>query len=175
MVEIIPKKEKKTPSLINILFYLSLLLLIITIGGYFALDYLQKDLERERVNFEKRITEKETPERKVLEKKIKEYQKRINDLSILLNAHQRSSSFFPFLEKLSHPKVFFSNLDLNLSNYEASLGGQTDNFQILGQQFLIFKTEKSIKSVNLTKISIGEEGKVEFTFKLSLDPQIFKF
>jgi len=57
---------------------------------------------------------------------------------------------------------------------EAILFGQTENFSTLEQQISILKLKKEIKDINLSSISIGKEGKVDFTLNLSLDPAIFK-
>lgn len=173
-IEIIPKKtEAKLPA-VNILFYLSLILLIIFVLSYFVLGYFQKKSAKTLQNIEDIISQKETSEAKALKKKIFGYQEKIEVVASLLTSHQLSRNFFTRLEDLSCPKVFFSNLDLDVGKSQVSLSGQTESFEALGQQLLIFKKGEFIKDVNLTKVSIGKEGEIEFTIELSFDPQIFK-
>ncbi|MCJ7786741.1 hypothetical protein MUP06_00800 [Patescibacteria group bacterium] len=172
-IEIIPKKtEAKLPA-VNILFYLSLILLIIFALSYFVLGYFQKKSAKTLQDIEDIISQKETSA-KALKEKIFGYQEKIEVVASLLTSHQLSRNFFTRLEDLSCPKVFFSNLDLDVGKSQVSLSGQTESFEALGQQLLIFKKGEFIKDVNLTKVSIGKEGEIEFTIELSFDPQIFK-
>lgn len=172
-IEIIPKKtEAKLPA-VNILFYLSLILLIIFALSYFVLGYFQKKSAKTLQDIEDIISQKETSA-KALKEKIFGYQEKIEVVASLLTSHQLSRNFFTRLEDLSCPKVFFSNLDLDVGKSQASLSGQTESFEALGQQLLIFKKGEFIKDVNLTKVSIGKEGEIEFSIELSFDPQMFK-
>lgn len=173
-IEIIPKKVEAKLPIVNILFYVFLILLIISVLSYFILGYFQKKSARTLENIEDIISQKETPEVKALEKRIFGYQKKIEMIDSLLTSHQLSRNFFTFLENLSSPKIFFSKLDLNVEKLEASLSGQAESFEGLGQQLLIFRKGEFIKDVNLTKVSIGKEGEIEFTIELSFDPQLFK-
>jgi len=175
-IEIIPKKaEAKPATLLNFLFYFSLILLIIAILGYFSLFLLQKNSKKMLQKIEEKTAEKGTPEEKALEEKALLYQKKIDDFSNLINAHQSNLKFFDSLESLTHPKVFFSKANLKIREGNISLSGVTDNFEILGQQFLIFQKENFINNVNLSKVSIGKEGKIEFTIEVSFRPGQFKY
>jgi len=173
-IEIIPKKiEAKLPA-VNILFNLSLILLIIFVLSYFVLGYFQKKSARTLQNIENIISQEETSEVKALKKKVFGYQEKIEEVASLLTSHQLSRNFFTRFENLSSPKIFFSKLDLDVGKLQASLSGQAENFEALGQQLSIFKKGEFIKDVNLTKVSIGKEGEIEFTVELSFDPQMFK-
>jgi len=173
-IEIIPKKaEAKLPAT-NILFSLSLILLIILVLSYFMVGYFQKRSVNTLQNIENIISQKETAELKALNKKIFGYQEKINMISSLLASHKMSRDFFTRLEDLTSPKVFFSKLDLDTEKDQLSLSGRTESFESLGQQLLIFKKGEFVKSVNLTKTSIGKEGEIEFTIDIYFDSQIFK-
>ena len=175
-IEIIPKKiETKLPTLLNILFYFALILLIISLLSLLALFLFQKNSKKILQNIEEKIAEKGTPEERALEGKIILYQKKINDFSDLLNSHQANLKFFTSFEGLTHPKIFFSKVDLKISEGKVILSGTAENFEVLGQQFLIFKKENFIKNINLTKISIGEEGEIDFSLELTFEPEKFKY
>jgi len=174
-VEIIPKKTEAEFPLVNILLYFSLILLLGSASSLLVLDHYQKKSEKDLQHIESLIAEKETPEGKALEQEVLRYKEKIDRVAPLLASHQKSSAFFSYFEKLSHPKVTFSSLSLNLKENRASLVGTTENFQTLEQQLHVLKKEKSIKNVNLSGISIGEEGKIGFSLDLLLDPQIFKY
>lgn len=176
VIEIIPKKEElRPPSLLSVLFYFSLVLLIISLFVGLLLFLFQKNSVKTLQNIEESLAQKGTPEEKVMEEKVLLGQKKVNDFGSLINLHQSNLKFFTFLEKLTHPKVFFSKVDLKIGKGYISLSGTAENFEALGQQILIFKKEKLIKNVNLLKISGSPQGKIEFTVGLTFDPQEFRY
>lgn len=174
MVEIIPKKIPKIPQWGNILFYLSLALLIFSISSYFVLDNSFKERKNKLAELEEVLLKGRTAEDNVLENEILISQKKINDFSQLIEKYSKASGIFVFLQEKSHPQVFFSKFNLDLQKSQITLSGQTQSFKTLGQQLLIFKEEEIVRSANLEAISMNREGKVGFNLSLFLDPKIFK-
>lgn len=174
-IEIIPKKAVKLYPWQNYLFYICIFLLLCSIIGYFSLNYLIKKSEQKLQETEEAIVKAKGPERMVLEEELKEFREKIDDFTPLLLSHQKSSNFFSFLEKNTHPQVLFTELKLNTKGNQVELSGQTDNFQILGQQLLIFQKTEFIRNLKLAKVEIGKEGKIEFTFDFSLTPKLFNW
>ncbi len=174
MVEIIPKPIEKAPGGQKILFYFSTLFLIGVIASYFVLSSFQKKSQGELQNLEAMIAKGRTPEMVSLEKGILYYQRKIKDFSQIIDQHIFISKFFTLLEKKTHPKVFFSKIDLNSKDLRVNLSGETDSFFDLGQQFLILDSEPLFGSPNLSKVSISKKGKIEFELNFSPDPKIFK-
>lgn len=174
MVEIIPKSTEKIPLWREILFYLSIILLLITISSYFILDHRLKNSEKVLANLRERLALEKTAEEIALEKEISSWQKKIEDFGKLIREHIFSSNFYTFLERVCHPQVFFSKSELIPANGKAILDGQAENFIVLSQQISILKSKKEIKNLNLSKVEIGKEGKINFTLNLSLDPILFK-
>ena len=175
MVEIIPKPAAKLPSSQNILFYFSALLLLLAVLGYLVLDfYLIDNAEKTKKELETTLAEGKTAEQIGLEKELSDYEKKIKDFSVLINRHVFSSTAFEFIEKNTHPRVWFSKLDLGPKEGQVNLLGQTESFVTLHQQVRIFKGNSSIKGINLDKIAIGKEGRIDFNLVLTLDPGLFK-
>ena len=175
-IEIIPKKaEIKNITLVGIVFHISLILLIATVLISVLLFVLQINLNRNIVSVAEKINAIGTSEELALEKKVILIQKKINDFEALLNSHWSNAKFFTNLENLTHPKISFSEADLQIGRGRAVLSGTTDNFEILGQQFLIFEKEDYIKGVNLLKTSINKDGKIEFVFETLFDSAKFKY
>jgi len=177
-IEIIPKTKTKKVSFLGIVFYFSLLLLLVFLISYFALNVYQKRLESELTNIKKDL--EKTPDEKALEEEIfgseknVGYQQKIKDFSVLLNAHKLPVNFFNFLEENTHPKVWFSKFNLDLEKNLLDTSGYADNFEVLGQQALIFKRQDFIKNINLSGASLAKDGKVNFDLQLTIDPKIFK-
>lgn len=139
-----------------------------------VLNFLQKKWEIYRQDLEEKIDKGKTPEITALEKEVFNDQKKIKAFPPLLSEHVFSTKFFQFLEEKVHPKVFFSQINLNSKEVKVSLSGQTDNFLTLGQQLLIFEKEPLVESLNLSQISLSKEGKVNFVSDLKLNKEIFK-
>lgn len=174
MVEIIPKPTAKFPPWQNILYYLSVVLLIAGILTFFTLNHFIKKTETELKALEETLTKEKTAEEIALEKTVFDYQKKIQDFFVLINQHRYSWKFFDFFQGVCHPQVWFPKFTLNLKEYRVLVSGQTDSFSILAQQLLILQEEEKILGVELPQVSIGKEGKIDFLLNLSFDPKIVK-
>lgn len=176
MVEIIPKKSiAKLPSSQNIFFYLVALVIFLVILGYFFVEfYMIAGAERRLENVEDALEKTKTEEHARLEKELSDYEKKIEYFSILLNRHVFFSRTFNFIEDNTHPDVWFSEFRLIPGEGEIRLSGQTDNFVNLHQQVRILKDNNSVKNLNLSKIAIGREGRVNFDLGLTLDLGLLK-
>ena len=173
VIQIIPKQQEKSLSLENILFYFSVVLLLVVLASYFILNnFLQKTEKDIQLLDEKLAASSASPEA-ALEREVLNYQKKINDFSSLLASHKYSSQVFFLIESVTHPKVTFSSFALNVGGQSIALPGVTDSFQTLDQQLFILKNEKLIKNVELSGISFAKDGKISFDLNLVLDPQIF--
>jgi uncharacterized membrane protein YciS (DUF1049 family) len=172
--ELIPKEKLKTPSLVNSLFYLSLILLIILGACYFGLRFKISSLKSQIDETKDKVAKIKTEGDKETEKQVLGYEKKIKDFSELFNEHKVISSFLEFLEDSTHQKVSFSELSLKTETAEAILGGETEDFKTLGEQILYLKGKELVKGLNLSNIALGKEGEIIFTINLSLDPKVFK-
>jgi hypothetical protein len=175
MVEIIPKPIEKIPFRRRILSNFSIIFLIGVVIVYFILVSLQKKSEIRLQDIEKALAQTKSPQVLSLEKEILSYQQKIKKFFPLLQAHVLTSKTFEFLEKNTHPKVFFSKINLNSKDSTVILFGQTDSFFTLGQQLLIFEKESLVENLNLSEVSIGKEGRAWFILNLSLNPKIFQY
>lgn len=182
-IEIIPKEKTKKISWQNIVAGILIAIGVVLMASYFGLSFYQKKLNNKLADVTKKL--ERTPSESSLEKEISVYQEKIRDFGSLLNAHQYTTNLFTFLEKLTHPRIWFSTFgfssdknvpDKNVpdKNVLVDISGQADNFEDLGRQALIFEKQEFIKNVKLSDVSVGREGKMEFEFQLTIDPQILK-
>lgn len=171
MVEIIPKKISKSPCWLSILFYLSIFFLLITIVGFFLLRSSIDKGEEQLASIEAAFYNIRNEENLELEKKVLKGSDKIRNFSILSSAHLKPSSIFPLIEKVTHPLVWFSSFNFSTKDGALSLGGQAENFEVLGQEVIILREEESIKNVDLKNISTDKEGKISFTVSFSLNSE----
>jgi len=175
VVEIIPRKAVPVPLWQKILFYCLITLILGTVLSYFILGYSQKKSLERLQNLEEIITEEKTPQKIALEKEILNYQRKINNFTLILDYHPLSSKFFSFIQKTIHPNVRYSQVNLNLKESLAVVSGQAETFSALGQQLQILKRSpfNVLEDVALSRISLGRGGKVEFVLTFSFNPSFF--
>lgn len=173
MVEIIPKKIS-TPHWINYLFYLSLILLIVSFVSYLFLNYALTKSQVSLQEIKDVLAEKETPERVSLENEILTSKQKIQNFSEITNQYLVSSKIFDFFQENCHPKVYFKSFNLISSSGLVAVSGETDSFKSLGQQELIFINNPVIKEAVLSNVSMGKEGVISFSFSVYFKAEIFK-
>ncbi len=174
MVELIPKHARKETPWQKIFLYsvAGFLALVLLASG--ALFYLENKSQAELQQLEGEIAQVGTPAEKQLEREVFGTEKQISDFAKIFKAHQKPSRLFPLLEENCHPQVWFSLFELNMENRQVQLAGHTLNFRTLGEQLAIFRQQEMIKEINLTDLSIGEEGQTDFSLSLVISPEIFK-
>jgi hypothetical protein len=175
MVELIPKLGRhRALPIHNVLFYAALAVLVLVVAAYILLIYLESRASVSLHDLEGQITQVGTPAERQMERNVFATERKINDFSKIIEAHQKPSRFFPFLEAIVHPQVWFSNLELSVETNSLQLRGQTLNFRTLGEQLEVLRSQEMIREIRLADLSIGEAGYTDFSVGLTLDPIIFK-
>lgn len=173
-MEIIPKETPKIPPWLDILFYLSAGLLIFVFISYFLVLQSIKASEKSQEEIQKKL-DAETTKSAQLKTEILRYQKKINDFSSVIKGHLETSNIFGFMEKQCHPRVWFNDFSLNTREGKVAISGEAQSFQALGQQMIIFRNEKTIKSATLDSISMEKGGTIGFKVSIALDPSTLIF
>ncbi|MDO8424540.1 MAG: hypothetical protein Q7S70_01195, partial [bacterium] len=151
-----------------------LALLAASILSFFLLDRSLRNSESSLKNLEETLTREKTPKEATLERDILSLQKKIKNFSQLFSRHSYPSKAFDFVESVTHPEVWISQVSLDARESKVVASGETESFTTLGQQLLILEKNPQIKSFLLSSLSIGKKGRVDFTLNISLDPKIFK-
>lgn len=171
-IEIVPKPKIEKATWANVLLAISIVLLLALAISYFYFYRSSGKLSQD-IQEKEKVLEK-TPSEKVLEEKLLLTEEKINNFGQLLSSHQKPLNIFNFLEEACHPDVWFSNFNFDTMKREATISGQAGSFIALGQQLLILKELENLKDINLSKISLGEEGEVDFALQLIFESQILK-
>ena len=94
------------------------------------------------------------------------YSQLINLESILKN-HILVSKFFPFLEQITHQKVYYASASLKVPERSVKLTGFADNLTVLSEQLEIFSQSEE---VDLYTLEGGiEESKDLISFRVTLN------
>lgn len=174
MTEIIPKESPKTSTLLVVLFYSSLVLLVVLTIVYFRINGSIKKNQEVLAGLENDLLKLQSAENLSLKKEILDYDKRINNFKDLAADHRFNSRVFKFLEDFIHPRVWFESFEFQSDDAKVMLSGRSKTFEALGQQIMIFQQEKQIKDLVLEGIAIGKEGDIEFNFSFLFDPQFLQ-
>lgn len=173
-MEIIPQEKVKTSNSLNILFYFGLVILFFSIASFFILNHLLGRAQKELTNLEIILKQELPLEKSIIKEEVLGYQKRIANFSFLIDQKVETLGFFKEFEKIVHPNVWFSTLNLSSKEGVVALSGQAKNFEALEQQFFIIQNTNWIKSIDLGTVAIGDDGKIDFNLSLFLDSKIFK-
>ena len=176
-VSLIPKPAEgiKFTKILNIIFYVSLALILASLLIFFLLNNAVKKSTKFLEEQERILISQRTPEQLESEKNILNFKQKMRDFESLFSQHRFLSNAFVVLEKLTHPKVWFSNLQLNLQAGQIVLTGQADSFRVLGEQLLIFKNDAKIKELTLSGATVNPQGKIDFNLRITLNPQVFSY
>ncbi|MFH1656681.1 MAG: hypothetical protein ABH956_02835 [Candidatus Nealsonbacteria bacterium] len=147
-------------------------LFLILLGTYFYFGIASKkivdDIEKKNKEL---IT---SPSEKILEQEVFLYESKINNFKKVFSNHQKVLNVFSFLEQVTHPDILFSDFSFDSSTRAINVSGKAEDFTSLGQQLLIFKQIEILKNINLSGISINDEGEIDFSFQFTFLPQSLK-
>ena len=146
------------------------------VGGFFALTYLTGKLQAQYNDINGQLTQQETSDQKTLESTVLNYKRRLDDFSEILNKHAALSRFFAAVEPIVYPTVSFDSMDLNSVDKTVTIIGKADTFESLAKQVTIFKNATAVfEKIDLSKVSLGPDGKINFSFKADIQPDAILF
>ncbi len=172
-IKIIPKPKAKITGWFNILYWFSIILLIVSVIGFFFVKKQISSLEERGEEVSRQIIEVAGQEERNLEKELFAVSQKIKDFSELLEKYKSTTRFFNFLKASCHPKIRFLTLNLSSESYTVNLEGETDSFQVLGEQFLVLNENENVKDLHLSNTSLDREGKVRFNLSFVLSEELF--
>jgi len=174
-IEIVPKEKIKKITKEGLLFYASLGLLVVALLSFAFLFYYEKKSLDTISELNDSLAQQQTQERKELSKRVFLAKEKIESFSVLINDHRKSSNAFSLLEGNTHPEAYFTNFGLTPDKGAMTLQGETENFETLAQQIMIFREDESVKEINLSGTGMGKEGGVSFFFKILLKLGVLKY
>ncbi len=175
MVEIIPKPIEQAAQWEKVLLYVLMFLVVVLTISYFLLTNLEERSSVYNQELEIKIAQGRTTQRISLEEESFEQKKKIETIFPFLEAHTLSLEFFEFLESKTHPRIFFSKLNLNTEESKAILTGTTDSFSTLDQQLLVFNQDSLVEDLLLTAASLNKQGGVDFNLEIYLNKNFFQY
>ncbi|MFW6282977.1 MAG: PilN domain-containing protein [Minisyncoccales bacterium] len=171
-IEIETKGNSKSSPFINILFYLSIILLIGAAGSFFTLNHLKDKTKEDIKNTEKEIKKITEGEMENLENKIKLIEAKTSNFAKIVKSKKTASDVIPFLEEICHPKVYFSSVTTEEEN-KIIIDGVAESYKDLEQQLVILRDEEKVNNFSLEKIENEKEGGINFNINIYASSDLF--
>jgi|TARA_Y100000310_G_scaffold155303_1_gene154784 hypothetical protein len=173
MVEIIPKSPRKYSLSINALFYASIVAFILSVGGFWALLFLESRNQQELERLEIALGAEKTPEQAQLENSVFQLRAKLRDFAMLTQEQKNLLAPFEFLEATVHPSVVFSTFNTNAKEHSVQIKGQAASFVALEEQIAILEAREELTSLTLSDIRILSEGGIGFQLELQFPEDFF--
>ncbi|MDD3487746.1 MAG: hypothetical protein PHH35_00035 [Candidatus Pacebacteria bacterium] len=153
-----------------------LILFLLALGAYFSLDFWNQNqnikldiLEKEFQNTRDSFTIEE-------EQKVILFEKKLNALKDLLNDHIHFSNILSLFEELTHPQVYYFDLDFVANKGYISLNGVAENQEILSEAISgLVNDPTRIKAVVLKDMQIDLKNRANFSIDVYIQPNILKY
>ncbi|MGC8851722.1 MAG: hypothetical protein ACP5PR_01320 [Minisyncoccia bacterium] len=153
----------------------AIIIFLFVIGGTFGLGSYIKIKTKDLNAINKNIDNIRLTFSKEDEQKIALFEKKLNNLKNLLNNHIHFSKVIAFLEKNTHPQVYYTDLNFDLTNNTLKLEGVALNQQVLSEAISGFSNNPAdIKTIIVRSIKTNENNTVSFNIELILQPQLLK-
>lgn len=150
---------------------ISVVLAALSLLAYFVFYFLSEQIQNSFNVLKQDIA---TEEQKIQEAKVVSESLNLDQLSIfknLLDNHAYWSQIFPEIERLTLPKITFSEFKGLIDDKEIilDLSGSARNFNELAQQVLAFRSGDMFKQVDFSTSGAQEQGGIGIGLKLKLD------
>ena len=156
------------------LFLFSIVLFVAALAGFFGLRFGYVPY------LENAVLEKENALRELAKKVPAEDQESLAafysallNLKTTLDGHIRTTRFFAWLERGTHPRVFFTKLNLNTKAMTAVLEGIAGSYGDLAEALGTFGELPEVVRFSVSQSQIVDRG-VQFKLSIVLNPALFK-
>ncbi|NQU82668.1 MAG: hypothetical protein HQ539_01845 [Parcubacteria group bacterium] len=170
-IKIIPKQKEKDPRWVNTMLIIGVLLLLGIFVPFALTRNKLTELEEEKQFLDSQIIvlvrEYESTSRDLIATA-----ERINDFSKVFKEHRTTTVIFDLIRSIAHPLAQFTSFQFSNDGLKISLEVLTENFQTLGQQFLIFQQNENINAPVLSGISLDRDGFVSAQFEFFLNKEL---
>lgn len=173
LLKIIPKQKQETRSWVTYVFLGGLALVLLLGAIYFFIANKISTEQAKDDALRRRITElRSNQASQGLEDNVVALSRKVGDFSSIFKKHKITSRVFDLLRASCHPRVQFTAFDFNANEGTINLVGIGQDFQVLGEQILVFKQDKNIKDVEVSGINLSKEGDVSFNVSFSIKPDL---
>ncbi len=167
-IEIIPKKQQTFNSFKERMYYVSVGVFVVVMLLILIFIFFKWRFSQGIVNIEKSIEEQKTEEIFALEESLQQYDIKVANIPSIINSRKSAVFFLDHLEKLTHPLVYFSNIEIDIDSGIISGSGVAKNIVVFDQQVNIFRKSDSIFTFDASEFNIQDDQTVEFPIAITI-------
>ena len=170
-ISLIPKDYKKEKANFSLKFIfskigiLAVALVILSLLTYGGLSFYSKSLNNKLNTIQDQLKNLNDQRDSKFEKEVGAIDEALKNLKIILANHLYWSNLFSGFEDIIVPKVSFSGFNGNLEqdgSVNLVLDGKTAGYTYLAKQMISFSQNKLVSHVDVSEISLGTEGGIQF-------------
>lgn len=161
-----PEEERRAPGIVALIAFIFLL---ISLGSYLGFYFYNAILTKRAEELNKSIADLKLNEDYKNVDQMKSVGTEAKALKFLRENHSYPNKFIDKIAKSTHPKVYFSNGNIDVLKKTASLTGIAPNSIILARQIELYGQNDEIAGFEMKNIGYGEDRIMNFgvglTFK----------
>jgi len=149
---------------------------LFAVVAYFGLDYWSKTKEAELAVLEEEFQKIRSDFPLQQEQEAILFEKKLNSLSNILTNHTYFSQALTVLEELTHPQIYYTNLDFSTDNNKFTLDGVAKNQMVFSEAVsgLVNNPDK-IKVVVVKEMKTAQGENVSFSLDVFIQPSLLKY
>jgi len=153
-----------------------LIIFLFALGAYFGLDYWNKNKESQLAVLEGEFQNLRDSFALEQEKEVILFEKKLNNLSKLLANHTYFSKLLLVLEELTHPQIYYTNLDFSTDKNMLTLEGVAKNQMVFSEAVsgLVNNPDK-IKAVAVKEMKVTKKKDITFSLYVFIQPSLLKY
>lgn len=106
------------------------------------------------------------------ENRVQRLSEELSSFETLLSEHRNWTRLFELVEERTVRSVAFNELEADFAARTLALSGTAPTYNALAQQIKSFERDEGIQKVDVSDITLNEDGRVEFRLVLAFDPGI---
>ncbi len=170
------KPKELPPTWPKGLLTFTLVVFLITVGAYFGLDYWNKNEDAQLVVLEEEFQNLRSDFPLQKEREAILFEKKLNSLSKLLTNHTYFSKVLLVLEELTHPQIYYTNLDFSTDTNMLILEGVARSQAVFSEAVSgLVNTPDKIKAVAVKDMKIDKNKNIAFSLYVFIQPSLLKY
>ena len=153
-----------------------LIIFLFTVGAWLGLDYLNKSKEAQLTILEDEFQDLRNSFALEKEQEVILFEKKLNTLSKLLTNHTYFSKVLTVLEELTHPQIYYTNLDFSTEQNMLTLDGVAKNQEVFSEAVSgLLNNPDKIKAVAVKEMKIDKNKNIIFSLYAFIQPSLLKY
>jgi len=153
-----------------------LVIFLFAVAAYFGLDYWNKTKEAELAVLEEEFQNLRSDFPLQKEQEAILFEKKLNSLSKLLTNHTYFSQALTVLEELTHPQIYYTNLDFATDKNKFTIEGVAKNQMVFSEAVSgLVNNSSKIKAVVVKDMKNTKGENVSFSLDLFIQPSLLKY